>query len=110
MNDKPSTPEPTAGATARIDLATATADITNAFGNWHDLLPVKYQSGVRECKEAHDRVFAYLAQREAEQRQLHDALAACNVLVAALRCKSLDPAKVVEAGRLARIALAHPGP
>lgn len=100
---------------ARVRISAVKVDIENAFHQWS--LWTGCQADVasqeeheRDVQAARARVFAFLDQVEADRKQLHDALAACNLLVTALAGKAINPALVVEARRLALIALAHPGP
>lgn len=69
--------KPTAGATARINLATVKADITSAFDFYLDHV---HRLDYQGAKVQAGRAYAFLAQvearekeREAEQRQLNDA-------------------------------------
>ncbi len=62
----------------RVTLAMIKADIENAFGNWKDLPPSQYVSGVKEWgQEAENRVAAFLCGVEANESRLKVAMAIC---------------------------------
>ncbi|WP_406698590.1 hypothetical protein V5E97_06870 [Singulisphaera sp. Ch08] len=94
-----SEPTPEDAPTARISLATATADIARALGIHRAYADLDSLEGVDD--EIH-RVTTFLAQVEADQRQLVAALDACRVLSAH------DPDAKLQATRLARRALGLP--
>lgn len=78
----------------RVSIDTVKVDLENAFTMWHEEC---WADDEKWVEAARARVFAFLAQVEADQRQLAEALKACHLLA-----ESIKDREVARARRMAR--------